>query len=195
MLNLLRIDKFLQRPPKLGASGTQVASCRKKTLPITGNSGARICWRSESGYTLIELCICIAIIGILVAIAVPNYINYRYRAQIAVCISDIKLIETAISDYLEEVGELPDSLTDIKLSAMRDPWGKPYQYLRIDGGKTSGIEGKRRRDKNANPVNSDYDLYSMGRDNKTVAQFTGNNARDDIVRANDGAYCGLAENH
>jgi general secretion pathway protein G len=195
MLNLLKIDKFLQRPLKLGARGTQLASYPKKTLPITGISGARICWRGESGYTLIELCICIAIIGILVAIAVPNYINYRYRAQIAVCISDIKLIENAISGYLEEVGELPDSLADIKLSAMCDPWGRQYQYLRIDGGKTPGINGKRRRDKNANPVNSDYDLYSMGRDNKTVGQFTGKNARDDIVRANDGAYYGLAENH
>jgi general secretion pathway protein G len=76
-----------------------------------------------------------------------------------------------------------------------DPWGKPYQYLRIDGGTTLGLYGKRRRDKNANPVNSDYDLYSMGRDGKTTAQFTAKNARDDIVRANDGEYLGLAENH
>jgi general secretion pathway protein G len=78
---------------------------------------------------------------------------------------------------------------------MRDPWGRAYQYLRIDGGKTPGIEGYRRRDKNANPVNSDYDLYSMGKDSKTAPQFTAKNARDDIVRANDGAYYGLAENH
>ena len=53
----------------------------------------------------------------------------------------------------------------------------------------------RRRDKNANPVNSDYDLYSMGRDGKSTAQFMAKHARDDIVRANDGRYIGLAEDH
>ncbi|MDO8969345.1 MAG: prepilin-type N-terminal cleavage/methylation domain-containing protein [Saprospiraceae bacterium] len=158
-------------------------------------SGPRIGQQSCGGYTLIEVCICIAIIGILSAIAVPNFIEYRNRARIVVCITEIKMIEMAISDYLAENGELPDSLADVGLSASIDPWGKPYQYLRLDGGKTPGINGKRRRDKNANPVNSDYDLYSMGRDGKTAAQFTAKNARDDIVRANDGAYYGLAENH
>ena len=78
---------------------------------------------------------------------------------------------------------------------IRDPWGRPYRYLRIDGGTTPGIRGKRRRDKNANPVNSDYDLYSMGRDGKTAAQFMAKKARDDIVRANDGSYHGLAGEH
>ena len=76
-----------------------------------------------------------------------------------------------------------------------DAWGRPYQYLRIDGSTTPGINGTRRRDKNANPVNSDYDLYSMGRDGKTTPQFTAKNARDDIVRASDGKYFGLAEDH
>jgi general secretion pathway protein G len=78
---------------------------------------------------------------------------------------------------------------------LTDPWGNPYRYLRIDGGTTKGLNGKRRRDKNANPVNSDYDLYSMGRDGKTTAQFMAKKARDDIVRANDGRYYGLAEEH
>jgi general secretion pathway protein G len=44
-------------------------------------------------------------------------------------------------------------------------------------------------------VNSDFDLYSLGRDGVTTAQFTGNEAHDDIVRANNGRYYGLAEKH
>ena len=67
--------------------------------------------------------------------------------------------------------------------------------MRIEGGTAPGLNGKRRRDKNANPVNSDFDLYSMGRDGLTVPQFAGKKARDDIVRANNGDFYGLAEKH
>ena len=147
------------------------------------------------GFTFIELMIAMAIIGLLTAIAVPNFINYRERAKVAVAISEIKLIEIAISNYATMTGELPDNLDQVLNDEMNDPWGNPYKYLRLDGGTTPGINGKRRRDKNANPVNSDYDLYSMGRDGKTTAQFTAKKARDDIVRANDGAYYGLAGDH
>jgi general secretion pathway protein G len=168
------------------------------------------------GFTLIEIIIAVAILGVLVAIAIPNFISYRYRAQVAAAISEIKLIEKAIALHVADDNDLPDSLSDIGKDQIIDPWGNSYQYLRLDysseeGSKTEskgkgkgkdkdddpvkGINGKRRRDKNANPVNSDYDLYSMGRDGQTTPQFTAKKARDDVVRANDGAYYGLAENH
>jgi len=144
---------------------------------------------------LVEILIGLAIIGILAAISIPGFISYRYKAKIAVAITEIKMIEKAITNHEIDDGDLPDSLIEIDMEQITDPWGNPYQYLRLDGGKTPGIKGKRRRDKNANPVNSDFDLYSMGRDGKTTAQFTAKPARDDIVRANDGAYYGLAGNH
>jgi general secretion pathway protein G len=151
--------------------------------------------RQNRGYTLIEILIVIAIIGILAAIAIPNFMSYRYKAQVALAVSELKMIEKAIANFGAERGRLPDSLDDIGLRPMADPWDRPYRYLRIDGGATPEINGIRRRDKNANPVNTDFDLYSMGRDGDTAAQFTSNKARDDIVRANDGAYFGLAEDH
>ena len=46
-----------------------------------------------------------------------------------------------------------------------------------------------------NPVNSDYDLYSMGSDGRTQAQFNAKFGRDDIVRARDGAYLSIAEDY
>jgi general secretion pathway protein G len=112
-----------------------------------------------------------------------------------VAVSELKMIEKAIANFSAERGRLPDSLNDIGLSPMTDPWGRPYRYLRIAGNEAPGIPGDRRKDRNANPVNSDYDLYSVGRDGLTAAQFDSDKARDDIVRANDGAYFGLAEDH
>jgi len=149
----------------------------------------------SEGFTLMELMIVVAIISTLAAIAIPSYLSSRYKAEIAVAISEIKMIENAVLNYMAENDVLPDSLGDIGMDQITDPWGRPYEYLRIDGGTTPGLNGKRRRDKNANPVNSDFDLYSMGRDGLTVAQFTGKKARDDIVRANNGSYYNLAEKH
>ena len=148
-----------------------------------------------NGFTVIELLIVLAIVATLAAIAIPGYIGSRNKAKIAMAISEIKLIEKAILEFCAETGNLPDSLNDIGMDQFTDPWHRPYQYLRIDGGTTPGLNGIRRRDKNANPVNSDFDLYSLGRDGETKAQFSGKKARDDIVRANNGRFYGLAEKH
>jgi hypothetical protein len=51
-----------------------------------------------------------------------------------VAISEIKMIEKGVLNCLAENGEYPDSLSDIGMDQITDPWGNPYQYLRIDGG-------------------------------------------------------------
>jgi general secretion pathway protein G len=45
------------------------------------------------------------------------------------------------------------------------------------------------------PINTDYDLYSMGKDGKSQPPLTAKDSRDDIIRANDGAYIGPAEGY
>ena len=151
--------------------------------------------KNSQGFTAIEVMLALAVAAILAAIAVPTLVSYRHSAKISATINEIKLIESAIIDYVFSNQEYPDSMVDIGKDQMTDPWGNPYRYVRIDGNTDPGLNGIRRRDKNANPVNSDYDLYSMGPDGLTSAQFTAQRARDDIVRANDGAYYGLAEDH
>jgi general secretion pathway protein G len=145
------------------------------------------------GFTFIELCIVIAIIATLSAIAIPNYLGYKNKARIMVAITDIRMIEKQISLYAEENdGQLPNSLSDLTtIKNVKDPWGNPYKYLRIDGGAPNA-SGKSRRNMSDNPVNPDsYDLYSIGKDGKTKKSFKDDESQDDVVRAYDGQYVGL----
>jgi general secretion pathway protein G len=153
---------------------------RGRTVPFAGGSG----------FTLIEVMIAVAIAGVLASIATPIYIGYRERARDAVAIIDLRNIEQAVIVYAaENSGTFPDSLADINMDDMRDPWGNPYQYLRIEGSDIKG-KGKLRRDQFYNPVNTDFDLYSMGPDGRSQTQFNAKFSRDDVVRAYNGGYYG-----
>jgi general secretion pathway protein G len=147
------------------------------------------------GFTLIEIMIVIAIIGTLSAIALPSYLRYKNNARIAAACADIRIIEKQISNFVIDNDQLPNSLNQLTtISIVIDPWGNPYQYLRINGGPPA-VAGQARRDQFLVPVNTDYDLYSMGADGRTQTPFTAAAARDDIVRANDGEYVGLASDY
>lgn len=144
------------------------------------------------GFTLLELLICVTIIGLLTLIAFPAYQELEEKSDIALAAADIKAIEQAIEEYYDQNFELPPSLADVGMDNLVDPWGNPYQYLPFDE-KTK--TGKKRKDKNLVPVNSDYDLYSMGEDGKSATPFTSGPGRNDIVRANNGGFVGLAEDY
>lgn len=161
-------------------------------LPVQKGTGelSGACGRNEvSGFTLIEIAVSVAIIGVLIAIATPFFLNYRERARVAVAISEMKGIEAAAYNYVSTNGELPDTLGQIGFGDLLDPWGIPYQYLRINGGSNKG-KGKMRKDHFMVPVNSDFDLYSKGKDGASVSPFTAKSSQDDIVRAFNGGYYG-----
>ena len=63
--------------------------------------------KNEKAFTLIELLIVVAIIGILAAIAVPNFLNAQTRAKLARCISDMKTALTSIEQLRLDTGYLP----------------------------------------------------------------------------------------
>ena len=62
----------------------------------------------QGGFTLIELMIVIAIIGILAAIALPAYQDYTVRAKMAEPMAAMAEAKTSISEYLAARGVLPD---------------------------------------------------------------------------------------
>ena len=142
------------------------------------------------GFTLIELVIVVVVLGLLAALAVPNFQRVVERARIARAIGDIDTIGHNVTEFNLINDRLPTSLAEIGMDSYGDPWGNPYVYLVVAGANRGAL----RKDKFLVPINSDFDLYSMGPDGRTTAALTAKAAHDDVIRANDGGFVGVAEN-
>ena len=145
----------------------------------------------QYGFQLVELVIVLAILGIVSLVAVPSYLSFLDKVDYVTAETDITDITVVIEQYYSGKGEYPESLADIGKDSLRDPWGNAYYYLRIAGGSVNG-KGKLRKDKSLSPVNSDYDLYSAGKDGQTKPPFPPKVSHDDIVRASNGRFIGYA---
>ncbi len=154
----------------------------------------RLARRRTSGFTLIELVIAVGIVGLLSAIAGTNYFQYIEKARATRAIADIKNISISIdASKIDDDGIPPASLSDVQDVPPIDPWGRAYQYLKIAGTAPKKGATPVRKDRFLVPLNTDYDLYSFGPDGRSKPPLSAPESTDDIVRANNGGYIGLAE--
>jgi len=157
--------------------------------PSLRRSTRALCSKRKNGFTVIEAMLTVAIVAVVAVIALGSYQKYRQRTQTMQAVTDIGSLDPLIAQYALENKVYPDSLADIGRGTMKDPWGNPYQYVSHDDNKGKGAW---RKDHNIVPINSDFDVWSNGPDGNSSPPLTAKPSRDDIVRANNGRFIGLA---
>lgn len=148
----------------------------------------------DQGLTLIELMIVVAILGVIAMIAVPSYQQYKEEADKQLAIADLTEVRFYIERFYAETNRFPADITELGNlpNNGNDPWGNKYVYLNI-ANAGPGIKGQVRKDKKLNPINTQYDFYSKGKDGATHIQISNRSSLDDIIIARDGLFIGLAE--
>ncbi len=144
---------------------------------------------ADSGFTLLELVVVAALIGTLSMIVIPRLFNYAENVRTRQALVDIAEMDADLAQYGMDFDDFPDTLADAGLDGLIDPWGRPYEYLNLLNCGKKKCKGAR-KDHFLVPVNSDFDLYSVGPDGKSGAPFTAKASRDDIVRASNGSFIG-----
>lgn len=122
----------------------------------------QIARRNEHGYTLVELLVVLAILGLLAAIATPQVIRYLDHARMKTAVTEVANISSALDLFKFDVGRYPttqEGLTALATAPvgvttwngpylkqnanLTDPWGRPFNY------RAPGQHGE-------------FDLYSYG---------------------------------
>jgi general secretion pathway protein G len=129
----------------------------------------------RAGFTLIELMLVVVIIGVLAAMVVPRFAGRSQQAMVSRAKADMANIGLALDMHELDLGSYPESLEALasreapsgteasqwngpylKRGVPKDPWGRPYVYVR------------------ESQHNQDYDLSSLGRDGQPGNDDIGN---------------------
>lgn len=144
--------------------------------------------RRPAGLTAIEVSAALAVVAIVGSIFNAGYFGWRDRQGTEQAATEILTMGARLAAATGTDGQLPDSL-DRLFPGARDPWGRPYQYRRVD---RPDDRASARTDHAAAPINTRFDLYSLGPDGESQATLADRSSRDDIVWGRDGLYVGTA---
>jgi general secretion pathway protein G len=158
-------------------------------LPITHRPRPFRRWRDPRAFSLVETLVVCALLSTLASIAVGVYVSALKTARVTRAIGDLHALGLDVQQYHLRHGRYPARLVDARPSVPNDPWGRPYVYTDLS---QRGSRGRARKDGRLNPINSDFDLYSVGQDGRTTTPLTAPMSKDDVIRARDGAFLGLA---
>lgn len=147
--------------------------------------------RSTRGFTFIEVMMVVSLIAVLLGIGMPVYDSYRERARVTQAANDIAVLSANLHRYSLDNRGFPESLEQVGAGQPLDPWGRPYVYYNVE----SNGRGGARKDRRLNPLNTDFDLYSLGKDGKTKPQISQRDSEDDVIRASNGRYVGKAADY
>jgi general secretion pathway protein G len=171
--------------------GRRRHSCRRRRYGRVVRYVHHLGRHGQRGLTLIELLIIMAVLGTLVTIGLLLYGDVTEQAKVARAVADIATIGGDIDTFEVMNDRLPNDLVETGRGSLRDPWGNAYVYFSF----AVTPQGQWRKDHNLVPLNSSFDLYSKGKDGQSQPPLTAAASRDDIVRANDGNYVGLASRY
>jgi general secretion pathway protein G len=158
-------------------------------LPLTRRPPFVRRWRDPRAFSLVETLVVCALISTLASIAAGIYVSALKTARVARAVGDLHAIGLDIDQFHLRTGRYPTTLTEARPLVPNDPWGRPYVYTDLS---QRGSRGRARKDGRLNPINSDFDLYSVGEDGRTTTPLGAPMSRDDVIRGRDGGFLGLA---
>ena len=175
----------MQNPARIGA-------VNGKAIPLPRSVRLTVPWRRlRRAFTLVEILAAMTIIGLLVGLAVPKLDEAVNQAKVARAIGDLR----AMAIELSSAGSLPATLSGIGRAGRLDPWGRVYVYYPFPPRRGNAPPDGARKDRFLVPINSAYDLYSVGKDGGSAAPLTAKTSHDDVIVANDGGFVGLAKRY
>jgi general secretion pathway protein G len=131
--------------------------------------------RARAGFTLIEIMVVIAIIGLLLTVVAPNVWNKLRQAKVTTTKMKMNNVKNAVGDYRNDYSKVPDTLEQLlepseknvgeayleKQDQLLDAWENPFRYTKISNSKfdivslgADGMEGGENDDRDLS-INDD----------------------------------------